>query len=73
MSRKTPDNLVNGRVGVSPEMAVRLSGAFGGSPQVRITMQAAWDYAQIRKPEAEIRATVRPVRATMALGHDTTW
>ena len=33
VARKTLDNLVNGRSGVSPEMAVRLATAFGGSAQ----------------------------------------
>jgi addiction module HigA family antidote len=62
VSRKALDNLVNGRAGVSPEMAVRLSAAFGGSPRVWINLQAAYDYAQVRKREAEIRASVQPVR-----------
>jgi len=73
VSRKTLDNLVNGRAGVSPEMAVRLSAAFGGSPQVWITMQAAYDYAKARMREAAIRATVRPVRADDSPGHETRW
>ena len=60
--RKTLDNLVNRRAGVSPEMAVRLAAAFGGSAQAWINMQAAYDYAQVRQREEAIRATVRPVR-----------
>ncbi len=59
VARKTLDNLVNGRSGVSPEMAVRLATAFGGSAQSWIAMQAAYDYAQIRNREDAIRATVR--------------
>jgi addiction module HigA family antidote len=62
VSRKTLDNLVNGRAGVSPEMAVRLATAFGGTPQAWINMQAAYDYAQVAKRAAAIRATVRPLR-----------
>jgi antitoxin HigA-1 len=61
VSRKTLDNLVNGRAGVSPEMAVRLAAAFGGTPQAWINMQAAYDYAQVSRRAAAIRATVRPV------------
>ena len=60
VSRKTLDNLVNGRAGVSPEMAVRLATAFGGSAQVWINMQAAYDYAQVRRQEDAIRSTVTP-------------
>jgi addiction module HigA family antidote len=59
VSRKTLDNLVNRRSGISPEMAVRLAAAFGGSAQAWISMQAAYDYAQVRDREDAIRATVR--------------
>jgi antitoxin HigA-1 len=62
VSRKTLDNLVNRRAGVSPEMAVRLATAFGGSAQAWINMQAQYDYAQVRQREAAIKATVRPVK-----------
>lgn len=48
VARKTLDNLVNGRAGISPEMAVQLAAAFGGSAQTWITMQAHYDYAQVR-------------------------
>jgi addiction module HigA family antidote len=64
VSRKALDNLVNRRAGVSPEMAVRLAAAFGGSAQAWINMQATYDYAQVRQREAAIRATVRPIRAS---------
>jgi addiction module HigA family antidote len=63
VSRKTLDNLVNRRAGVSPEMAVRLATAFGGSAQTWIAMQANYDYAQVRQREAAIKATVRQVKA----------
>ena len=62
VSRKALDNLVNRRAGVSPEMAVRLATAFGGSAQAWINMQAQYDYAQVRQREAAIKATVRPVK-----------
>jgi addiction module HigA family antidote len=62
VSRKTLDNLVNRRAGVSPEMAVRLAAAFGGSAQAWITMQAQYDYAQVRHREAAIKATVKSVK-----------
>lgn len=62
VSRKALDNLVNHRAGVSPEMAVRLATAFGGSAQAWINMQARYDYAQIQLREAAIKATVRPVK-----------
>jgi len=63
VSRKTLDNLVNGRAGVSPEMAVRLAAAFGGTPQVWINLQAAYDFAQVSRHADAIRATVRPMHS----------
>ena len=51
----------NRRAGVSPEMAVRLAAAFGGTPQVWINLQAAYEYAQVSRRAEAIRATVRPV------------
>ena len=33
VTRATLSNLINGRAGISPEMAVRLAKAFGGSPR----------------------------------------
>ena len=43
-------------------MAVRLATAFGGSAQIWINLQANGDYAQVRKREAAIKTTVKPVR-----------
>ncbi len=39
VSRKALSELVNGRSGISPEMAIRLAKAFGGSPDVWLRMQ----------------------------------
>jgi antitoxin HigA-1 len=66
VSRRALVNLVNGCAGVSPEMAVRLAAAFGGSAEAWINMEAAYDYAQVRQREAAIRATVRPMTAGQA-------
>jgi antitoxin HigA-1 len=54
VTRQTLNNLVNERSGVSPEMAVRLAKAFGGSPENWLRMQMNYDLAQVRKREAEI-------------------
>jgi addiction module HigA family antidote len=43
VSRKQLDAVVNGRAGISPEMAIRLSKAFGGSAGVWLRMQTAYD------------------------------
>ncbi|MGH6917947.1 MAG: HigA family addiction module antitoxin [Geminicoccaceae bacterium] len=69
VSRKALDNLVNGRAGVSPEMAVRLAAAFGGTPRAWINMQAAYDYAQVAKRAEAIRATVQPLHTAAPHEH----
>lgn len=63
VSRLTLSNLVNGKNGVSPEMAIRLSKAFGGSPQVWLGMQMQYDLAQAEKKAASIRVKRVPVPA----------
>ncbi len=55
VTRQTLSNLVNGSAGISPEMAVRLEKAFGGSAEHWLRMQVAFDLAQIRKFESKIK------------------
>jgi len=47
VTRTTLSELVNGKRGISPEMAVRLSMVFGGSAQSWIVQQAQYDLAQV--------------------------
>jgi len=49
VTRKTLSLLLNGHAGISPEMALRLSQAFGRSPESWLQMQAVYDLAQVRK------------------------
>jgi antitoxin HigA-1 len=49
VKRQTLNNVINGHSGISPEMAIRLSKAFGGSPEVWLRMQMAYDLAQAQK------------------------
>ena len=51
VSRKHLSALVNGRAGISPEMAIRLSRAFGGSPESWLTQQMQYDLRQAEKEE----------------------
>ena len=55
VSRTTLSRLINGQAGVSPEMAIRLSKAFGATPDIWIKMQSAYDLAQARQHEASIK------------------
>ena len=43
VSRNTLSMLLNGRIGISPEMAIRLSQAFGGSPETWLQQQLQYD------------------------------
>jgi addiction module HigA family antidote len=54
VTRQALNNLVNGKSGISPEMAVRLSKAFGGSPAVWLKLQMEYDLAQIERTSAKI-------------------
>jgi len=43
VSRKTLSSILNGRAGISPEMAIRLSKAFGTSPESWLNQQMQFD------------------------------
>ena len=47
VTRTTLSELVNGKRGISPEMAVRLSQVFGGSAASWLTQQAHYELANI--------------------------
>lgn len=49
VTRQALNNLVNGTSGISPEMAIRLDKAFGGSAEAWLSLQTAYDLAQARK------------------------
>lgn len=54
VSRQALNDVVNGKAGISPEMAIRLEKAFGGSAEVWLKMQMAYDLAQARKRKLAI-------------------
>lgn len=55
VTRQALNNIVNGKAGISPEMALRLEKAFGSTADTWLRMQAAYDLAQARKREASIK------------------
>ena len=55
VTRQTLNNLVNGRSGISPEMAIRLSKAFGSSPEVWLGLQMEYDLARAEKTADQIK------------------
>ena len=55
VTRQALNNLVNGKSGISPEMAIRLSKAFGCRPAVWLKMQMDYDLAQAEKGANKIK------------------
>ena len=55
VSRKTLSAILNGRAGISPEMAIRLSKAFDTSPESWLNQQQQYDLWQALSSEAEIK------------------
>ena len=53
--RTTLSDLVRGKRGISPEIAVRLSKVFGGSAQAWLTQQAQYDLAQVRTDRIKLK------------------
>ncbi len=48
VTRPTLSRVINGRSAISPEMAIRLSKAFGSTAEMWLRMQSAYDLAQAR-------------------------
>ena len=55
VTRNTLSELVNGKRGISPEMAVRLSKVFGGTEQGWIVQQAQYDLAHVRRRRLKLK------------------
>jgi len=58
VTRQALNNLVTERAGISPEMAIRLEQAFGGTADVWLRMQSAYDLAQARKKNIHLQRFV---------------
>jgi addiction module HigA family antidote len=54
VTRQALNNLVNGKSGISPEMAIRLAKAFGSSAETWLGIQLDYDLAQVRRRENEV-------------------
>ena len=71
VARPTLSNLLNGKAALSPEMAIRIEKAFGVKMDTLVRMQTAYDIAQARSKEDEIRVNryviTEPSRAGSAL------
>ncbi|HEX4056161.1 MAG TPA: HigA family addiction module antitoxin [Tepidisphaeraceae bacterium] len=55
VTRQALNNVINGKSGISPEMAIRLTKAFGSTPETWLKMQLAYDLAEARKNQHRIK------------------
>lgn len=55
VSRQALNNIVNGKAGISAEMAIRLTKAFGSTADTWVKLQGAYDLAQAMKKESKIK------------------
>ena len=60
VTRQTLNNVIHGKSGISPRMAIRLSKAFGSTPETWLRMQLAYDLGQARKDESKIKVRRQP-------------
>jgi addiction module HigA family antidote len=61
ISRKTLSAILNGRAGISPEMAVRLSIAFDTTAESWLNQQVQYDLCQAERKRKKLR--VKPLAA----------
>lgn len=57
VSRKQLSDVLNGRAGISKEMAIRLDKLFGGNARTWYAIQADYDMAQAMKQAGKITVT----------------
>jgi addiction module HigA family antidote len=55
VNRTSLSRLVNGQIGISTIMAIRLSKGFGGSAESWLRQQMNYDLAQVQKEASKIR------------------
>ncbi len=55
VTRQALNNVITGKSGISPVMAIRLTKAFGSTEETWLRMQLAYDLAAARKDESKIR------------------
>ena len=55
VTRNTLSELVNGKRGISPEMAVRISQVFGGTEEGWLAQQAQYDLAQVHRERLQLK------------------
>jgi len=59
VTRNTLSELVNGKRGISPEMAVRLEKVFGGSAESWLVQQAQYELAHVERSRIKLERLQR--------------
>jgi addiction module HigA family antidote len=65
VTRQALNNVVNGKSGISAEMAIRLTKAFGSTADTWLRMQASYDLAQAMKNESKIKVRRQHILAEL--------
>jgi len=63
VSRKTLSEILNGRAGISPEMAIRLAIAFDTTPESWMNQQTQYDLWRVGKKRKALEKNVRHLAA----------
>ncbi len=63
VSRKTLSEILNGRAGISPEMAIRLAIAFNTTPESWLAQQAQYDLWKANKKRKALEKKVKSLAA----------
>jgi addiction module HigA family antidote len=61
VTRQALSNVINGKSGISAEMAIRLSKAFGGRPEAWLQLQMAYDLWQANRHAGKLK--IKKVKA----------
>ncbi|MGM0655947.1 MAG: HigA family addiction module antitoxin [Thermodesulfobacteriota bacterium] len=63
------NEIINGRRGVTPSTALRLSKFFGVSPDFWLNLQLRWDLYFVQQSEANILKTIKPISPEQEYAH----
>ena len=66
VTRQALNNVINSKSGISPEMAIRLTKAFGSTAETWLRMQLAYDLAAARRNESKIKVRRQRVPELLA-------
>lgn len=67
VTRPTLSRVINGKSAISPEMALRLSLAFGSTAEMWLRMQTAYDLAQVKANAGTIQVQRYEPTQTLAV------